>query len=136
VLPLLAPTLLVVPRTEPEAALPAVLPLLAPTLLVVPRTEPEAALPAVLPLLAPTLFVVPRTEPEAALPAVLPALVPVLSRASSWCFVRSSPFPLLPPATSPRESELPSPDSLCLPWALPEASPPAFALALSLACPL
>jgi hypothetical protein len=44
-----------------------VLPVLAPTLFVVLRTEPEAALPAVLPLLAPTLFVVLRTEPEAVL---------------------------------------------------------------------
>jgi hypothetical protein len=132
--------------------LPTVLPVLSPTLFVVLRTEPEAVLPTVLPVLSPTLFVVLRTEPEAVLPTVLPVLAPVLSIASSWCFDLSSPFPLLPPATSPRESELFSPDSLCLlfaatsadapallllsdlPWsfALPEASPLELAFAWSL----
>ena len=48
----------------------------------------------------------------------------LLSASSLSCdfllaLVRSSPLPDLPPATSPRESELPSPASLWLP--LPEA---------------
>jgi hypothetical protein len=95
-----------------------------------------------------TLPVVCRTVGLEALLLFALAALPVVCIASSWCFVRSSPFPVLPPATSPRESELPSPDSLCLPLAatvveapalslvsllplllaLPEASPPAFSL--------
>ena len=48
----------------------------------------------------------------------------LLSASSLSCdfllaLVRSSPLPDLPPATSPRESELPSPTSLWLP--LPDA---------------
>jgi hypothetical protein len=107
--------------------------------LVVPLALPELI---ALPEVCCTVLVVPLMLPELAL------TLPVLSIPSSFCFVLSSPFPLLPPATSPRESELPSPDSLCLPLAatvveapalscvsllplllaLPEASPPAFSL--------
>src|SRR5882672_6495917 len=58
-----------------------------------------------------------------ALFVVTPVLGPVLSLSASSVFsgpltlVLSSPLPDLPPATSPRESELPSPASLCLPVA-------------------
>ena len=42
-------------------------------------------------------------------------------------------MPDLPPATSPRESELFSPASLCLPVASVEATAPALTVALPLA---
>src|SRR5206468_4191779 len=140
VLPVLAPTdapvllLLVLP----EAALPAVLPVLAPTdapVLLLP-VLPAAALPAVLPVLAPTrtLLVV------AVLPVVVPVLAPVLSLSESASCIalplavvltRSSPLPVLPPATSPWESELFSPASLCWPVDFVSAAAPALALALT-----
>lgn len=58
-----------------------------------------------------------------ALFVVMPVLGPVLAPSASSVFsgpltlVLSSPLPDLPPATSPRESELPSPASLCWPEA-------------------
>jgi hypothetical protein len=132
-----------------EAALPAVLPVLGPVepVLLLPVLL-EAALLAVLPVLGPvlpvvrtTVGVVPFALPVLALTlAVLFALVespvlprdaelpvlfvePVLPVTSSWCLspdlTLSSPLPLLPPATSPRESEFPSSSSL---WLLPLAA--------------
>jgi len=144
----------VVPLAEPELAtlpvvwlftvpvVPVVLPVLAPTLLLFPApTLPEAVLPVVLPVLAPVLVSAPAPALPvvAVLPVVLPVLAPVLSLSASASFdllalVRSSPLPDLPPATSPRESELPSPASLCC--ALPDAVVEAPALPFALLAPL
>ena len=138
VLPVLGPVEALLAFTVP--VVPAVLPVEGPVLWLPVLLLPEAALPAVLPVLGPvepvlalpTVGVVPFTLPALALAlpvllafvespvlprdAELPALpeLPVLPVTSSWCFdlTRSSPLPLLPPATSPRESELPSPASL------------------------
>jgi hypothetical protein len=97
----------------------------------------------VLPVLAPVLVSppAPALPVVAVLPVVFPVLAPVLSLSASWfallltfALVRSSPLPALPPATSPRESELPSPDSLC--FAFPDAVVEAPALPFAWLLPL
>ncbi|TMG12133.1 MAG: hypothetical protein E6I00_07585 [Chloroflexi bacterium] len=93
-----------------------------------------------MPVLAPTeaVLALPALPVVAVLPVVLPVLAPVLSPSESASCLslplavtlsRSSPLPDLPPATSPRESALPS-SSFSLDF--PEASVVAAALPLAL----
>ena len=97
---------------------PVVWPVLEPVLWMAVELPVE---PLALPAL-PTLPVLPTAPPTlpvvVALLVLTPVLGPVLSLSTSSCFaepltlILSSPLPDLPPATSPRESELPSPASL------------------------
>ncbi len=117
----------VVPLAEPALALAE--PALFFTVGVVPLAEPALA------LTLPTLFLTVVVEP---LTLLALAALPVLPVTSWSCvdLVRSSPLPLFPPATSPRESELPSPASLWFAFPVVPAVPPLFVLDDEIACAL
>ncbi len=105
-----------------------------------PPPTPELLPLAVLPVVWTPVLLLPPTPVVVVLLVVLPVLLPVLVLSAFSALVRSSPLPVFPPATSPRESELFSPVSLWLPLVatitdvpalpLPLTSPPEDALTL------
>src|SRR5258706_8718172 len=103
-------------------------------------TREVPVVPVVMPVLCPVLCSAVALPVVRALFVVTPVLGPVLSLSASSVFsgpltlVLSSPLPDLPPATSPRESELPSPASLC--WPVATITVPDFELPFPLLSPL